>query len=78
MNQGTLAHASARLVPGLLALILLVGGIVGTQIGVRFGMKLRGEQSRMLMSALILAVAVKLFFDLILTPGDLYGLEIVR
>ena len=61
-----------------LALILLVGGIVGTQIGVRFGMKLRGEQSRMLMSALILAVAVKLFFDLILTPGDLYGLEIVR
>lgn len=61
-----------------LALILLVGGIVGTQIGVRFGMKLRGEQSRMLMSALILAVAVKLFFDLILTPSDLYGLEVLR
>ncbi len=61
-----------------LALILLVGGIIGTQIGVRFGMKLRGEQSRMLMSALILAVAVKLFFDLILTPSDLYGLEVLR
>jgi hypothetical protein len=32
----------------------------------------------MLMSLLILAVAVKLFFDLILTPSDLFALEVLR
>lgn len=74
----TLQAVTNQTVDVFLALLLLVGGIVGTQVGLRFGLKLRGEQSRMLMSLLILAVAVKLFFDLILTPSDLFALEVLR
>lgn len=58
----------------MLALVLLIGGVVGTQIGIRFGGRLRGEQSRMLLSLMILAVALKVGVDLVLTPDEFYTL----
>ena len=57
-----------------LALLLLAGGVVGAQFGARMGAKLRGEQLRGLMAMLVLAVAAKLAFDLVVTPADLYSL----
>jgi len=58
----------------LLALLLLVGGVVGAQFGVRAGAKLRGEQLRGLLALMVLAVAAKLLVDLVSAPGDLYTL----
>jgi len=59
-------------VDAVLALLLLVGGVVGAQFGTRFGTRLRGEQLRFLMAILVLAVAAKLARDLTLRPSDLF------
>jgi uncharacterized membrane protein YfcA len=58
----------------ILALLLLIGGVIGAQIGARLGAKLRGEQLRGLMALMVLAVALKLAFDLVATPDDVYSL----
>jgi uncharacterized membrane protein YfcA len=58
----------------VLAVLLLVGGVVGAQIGARLGQKLRGEQLRGLMALMVLAVAIKLAIDLVITPSDLYSI----
>ncbi|HVM81173.1 MAG TPA: sulfite exporter TauE/SafE family protein [Stellaceae bacterium] len=60
-------------VDAVLALILLVGGVIGAQLGTRFGARLRGEQLRALLALLVLAVAVKLARDLGVRPIDLYS-----
>jgi uncharacterized membrane protein YfcA len=54
-----------------LALTLLMGSVVGAQFGVRASRYLRGEQIRILLSIIVLAMMVKLFLDLILTPDNL-------
>jgi uncharacterized membrane protein YfcA len=59
-------------VDGVLALLLLVGGVIGAQFGTRFGTRLRGEQLRFLLAILVLAVAAKLARDLTLHPSDLF------
>jgi uncharacterized protein len=56
----------------VLALLLLVGGVIGAQFGTRFGTRLRGEQLRFLLALLVLAVAAKLARDLTLRPADLF------
>src|SRR5712692_592209 len=62
-----------RAVDAVLALVLLVGGVVGAQLGARFGTRLRGEQLRVLLALLVLAVAAKLAFDLTVRPASLYA-----
>ena len=62
-----------RTVDAVLALVLLVGGVLGAQIGTRFGTRLRGEQLRFLLALLVLAVAAKLAFDLTAHPDHLYS-----
>jgi uncharacterized membrane protein YfcA len=61
-----------RTVDAVLALVLLVGGVLGAQIGSRFGTRLRGEQLRFLLALMVLAVAAKLAFDLTVRPAHLY------
>jgi len=61
----------------LLALILLVGGVIGAQLGSRFGARLRGEQLRALLALMVLAVAAKLARDLGVRPDDLYSIVVV-
>ena len=63
-------------VDGVLALVLLVGGVIGAQLGTRFGTHLRGEQLRALLAVIVLAVAGKLVFDLTVRPADPYTLEL--
>jgi uncharacterized protein len=58
----------------ILALILLTGGVIGAQIGSRAGTRLRGEQLRVLLAVMVLAVCGKLCFDLVVTPNDLFAL----
>jgi len=62
-----------RTVDAVLALVLLVGGVLGAQIGSRFGTRLRGEQLRFLLALMVLAVAAKLAFDLTVRPAHLYA-----
>jgi hypothetical protein len=58
----------------VLALSLIVGGVIGAQFGTSAGARLRGEQLRILLALIVLAVCGKLGYDLIATPRDLYSL----
>ena len=60
----------------VLALLLLVGGVIGAQFGTRAGMRLRGEQARALLAMMVLAVAVKLAVDLVVRPEDIYSITL--
>jgi len=71
----TLMHAiTNQTVDALLAVLLLVGGVVGTQIGVRLAPRLRAEQLRILLASLVLAVCAKLAVDLVARPEELFTL----
>ena len=61
-------------VDAVLALVLLAGGVIGAQIGSRFGTRIRGEQLRFLLALMVLAVAAKLAFDMTVRPDDLYSI----
>ncbi len=58
----------------VLALLLLTGGVIGAQIGAKVGGKLRGEQLRVLLALMVLAVCGKLLSDLAVTPQDIYSI----
>jgi uncharacterized membrane protein YfcA len=72
----TIVHATAnQTVDVILALLLMIGGVAGAQYGAQAGAKLRGEQLRALLAMLVLAVALRLAFDLFVTPDNLYSLS---
>jgi uncharacterized protein len=58
----------------LLALILLVGGVIGAQIGAGLAVRLRAEQLRILLALLVIGVCLKLFADLVIRPDELFSL----
>ena len=58
----------------LLAMILILGGVVGAQIGTRMGGALKAEQLRILLAALVLLVCGKLLYDLAVEPSELYSI----
>ncbi len=58
----------------VLAMLLLAGAVIGAQLGTKAGAHLRGEQLRVLLALMVLAVCAKLLFDLVATPDDLYSL----
>jgi len=71
----TLLHAyTNHTVDVLLAFLLLVGGVIGAQIGTQIGLKMKAEQLRIWLALLVLAVCLKLGFDLLLPPKELYSL----
>ncbi|BAF60442.1 predicted permease [Pelotomaculum thermopropionicum SI] len=55
----------------VLAILLLIGSSIGAQLGVRLGRMLRGEQLRVIFSVIVLAVAVKILYDLLAVPSSL-------
>jgi uncharacterized protein len=61
-------------VDAFLALILIAGGVIGAQFGVRIGARLRGEQLRLMLALMVIAVALRLLFGLVARPHDLYSI----
>lgn len=55
----------------ILAIILLVGSVFGAQIGTVLGRKLHGDQLKILLSIIVLAVTVKIVLELVLEPSIL-------
>ena len=62
----------------VLAVMLLIGAVIGAQFGARAGARLHGEELRGLLALMVLAVCGKLFFDLLVTPDDIYSLGVAR
>ncbi len=59
----------------VLALLLIVSGVIGAQFGAAAGGKLKGEQLRFLLAALVLLVCLRIGWDLIVTPPELYSIH---
>lgn len=68
-----LQSVTTQTVDVVLALLLVAGSVVGAQFGLRAGTLLRGDQLRVLLAILVLAVAGNLAWDLVAEPGDLYS-----
>ncbi|MBX9452725.1 MAG: sulfite exporter TauE/SafE family protein [Neoaquamicrobium sediminum] len=72
----TIVHATTnQTVDVVLAFLLMIGGVAGAQYGAKAGQKLRGEQLRALLALLVVAVALRLAFDLFVRPNSLYSLS---
>jgi uncharacterized membrane protein YfcA len=73
----TLMHAGTNYsVDMLLALFLILGGVIGAQLGTVVGLRLKAEQLRILLALLVLAVAGKIALDLLLQPSEIYNINV--
>jgi uncharacterized membrane protein YfcA len=71
----TILHSvTNQTVDVVLAMILMIGGVIGAQFGAVAGQKLRGDQLRALLALMVLGVGVRLMFDLILMPSEPYSI----
>ena len=60
----------------VLSALMILGGVIGAQIGVRLGSQLKAEYLRGILAILVLLVCAKILTDLILTPADLFTTSI--
>lgn len=73
MAFAVVLHATTNhLVDAVLALILMVGGVIGAQFGARAGQRIAGEQLRLLLGLLILAVGIRFAVELTIRPEELF------
>jgi len=59
----------------MLALALLIGSVLGVQLGIMVGAKVSGPQFRILLALLVLVTSIKLLLDLVIEPLDLFSLQ---
>jgi uncharacterized membrane protein YfcA len=76
MVAATILHAATNLsVDVVLALILMVGGVMGAQFGAQAGQRVRGEQLRLLLGLLIVLVGLRFAIALVVQPDDMFSLQ---
>jgi uncharacterized membrane protein YfcA len=73
MLVATVLHAMEnRTVDIVLALVLMIGGVMGAQFGARAGQAIRAEQLRLMLALLVVGVAVRVAIDLVAIPDELF------
>ena len=77
-NTTILQASQNQTVDIVLATILLLGSVIGVQIGARYTNILKGEYLRLILSSIIILVSFKLLIDLIAVPSDLFSVIISR
>jgi uncharacterized membrane protein YfcA len=73
-NVTFLQAVTNQTVDAPLALLLLIGGTIGAQIGTRMGAKLKVDELRILLAVMVLLMSAKVFVDLTVAPVDVYSL----
>jgi len=56
----------------VLAILLIIGGVIGAQLGARAGRNVKAEELRALLAMMVLIVCLKLGWDLVAQPSDLF------
>tara|TARA_X000000368_G_scaffold164282_1_gene129541 strand:- start:766 stop:1680 length:915 start_codon:yes stop_codon:yes gene_type:complete len=77
-NTTILQASQNQTVDIILAFLLLLGSVIGVQIGSKFSNFLKGEHLRFFLSIIILIVGFMLLIDLITTPSDLYSIVVLK
>ncbi|KQU54281.1 permease [Bosea sp. Leaf344] len=71
MTGATILHAvTNQSVDLILAVLLLVGGVVGAQFGARAARNLNVESFRLMLALLILSVGMRFVVELVVTPSE--------
>ncbi|MDB5722167.1 MAG: sulfite exporter TauE/SafE family protein [Alphaproteobacteria bacterium] len=74
----TMIHATTtKSVDIVLALLLLIGSVVGAQFGVRLAQKLKPELLRMFLAIIIIAVALRMALGLGWRPEEIYTVQLL-
>jgi hypothetical protein len=73
-NVTFLQAVTVQTVDILLAVLLLAGAVIGAQFGSKYSVRMKGEQLRALLAIMVLGVCVKIMFDLVAIPADLYSI----
>jgi uncharacterized membrane protein YfcA len=78
LSATVLQAVTNHLVDAVLALILMVGGVIGAQFGAHAGQRIRGEWLRLLLGLLVFSVGLRFAFELVLRPEDLYSIRLIE
>lgn len=70
---GVMHSVENQAVDIVLGFLLVIGGVIGAQYGVRAAEKMPAEQLRALLAAILLLIGLRLGYDLVSTPPDLYS-----
>ena len=62
----------------VLSLLLLIGAVIGAQIGTRVMVMLKGEQIRFLLAIIIIVVAIVLIGEVLVTPKEAFIIERIK
>ena len=71
--QAGINHA----VDPVLALSLILGSVLGTHWGTKVGVLLPAEQLRLVLALVVVGVAMKMLWGLLVTPAELYSLSVL-
>ncbi|WP_372003171.1 sulfite exporter TauE/SafE family protein [Tistrella mobilis] len=77
MNVTVMHAVTTEAVDLVLAAILVVGSVIGAQVGSRLTTKLRGEHLRGLLAAVVVLTAIKIGADLVIRPDELFSAVVV-
>lgn len=73
----TLLHAlTNQSVDAILAALLISGGVIGAQFGVRYGERLRSDWMRLCLAALLLMICVRLGVSLVWPPTNPFSVTL--
>lgn len=74
----TMMHAmTTKAVDIVLAGLLLLGSVIGAQIGTRLAALAKPEILRLLLAAIVLAIALRMAFGLGVQPNEIYTVELL-
>ena len=76
-NTTILQASQNQTVDIVLALLLLIGSVIGVQIGSKFSNIMKGEHLRFFLSIIILIVGFKLVVDLVSNPSDFFSIIVL-
>ena len=76
-NTTILQASQNQTVDIVLALLLLIGSVIGVQIGSKFSNIMKGEHLRFFLSIIILIVGFKLVVDLVRDPSDFFSIIVL-
>ena len=72
----TMIHSvTTRAVDIVLALLLLLGGVIGAQIGARLAMKANPAKLRLGLAAIVLLVALRMALGLVWQPDEIFTIQ---
>lgn len=61
----------------MLALIMMAGGVIGAQAGVRVARHIKGASARVVLALIIIGVCGRMLMELFMQPSDIFKLDIM-